>query len=226
MARLVPDSALAALNLGSALLHMDHFDEAIAEYRRSIGLQPNATAFSNLGTALYFLGRYEEAAVELEKATALAPANPRTWGNLGNALRQMPGRESQAAKALQRATGLMREQIDRNPGEAESWARLAGWHANLGQSDAARAAIEEALRRGADNVHCMVNAGHVYLQLGDRAAALRWLGLAVGRGYGAESLRRDPQLGPLHDDPEFERLLEGRPRSSATGIHTEVEGDS
>src|SRR5262249_30071006 len=146
-ATLVPDSAQAALNLGSALFHLDQFEDAIAQYRHSLSVRPNAMAFSNLGTVLFFLERYPEAVEVFEKSVALASADPVKWGNLGNACRFIPGREAQATTALERAVGLMKERLERSPGEAEYWARLAGWLANLSRHTEAIGAIEEALKR-------------------------------------------------------------------------------
>ena len=205
--RLVPDNILAARNLGSALFHLDRFDEALAELQRGLDLRPDAAAFSNLGTALYFLERYEEAVTAFERGVSLLPTDPVKWGNLGNALRFTPGRESEAKPALERAVGLMRERLQRNPGDAEGLARLAGWLVNLGLCDPAREAITAALKRSPEDVHCLVHAGHVFCQLGDRAEALRCLRRAIELGFGPQALARSPDLSDLRSDPEFRSMI-------------------
>ncbi len=208
---LVPDSALAARNLGSALFHLDRYDEAVAELERSLAMEPNAIAYTNLGTVLFHAGRFDACAEAFEKSVALQPGDPAKWGNLGNAYRFIPGRESRATEALERAIGLMRERLDRNPGEAEAWGRLAGWLVNAGRRAEAEAALAEALRRGPGDVHCMVNALHVHWQLGHRAEALHWAREAVRHGYGPHTLRRSPDLAGLRGDPEFEAALSHAP---------------
>jgi len=208
---LIPDQALAARNLGSTLFHLDRFEESIDFYRRSLATQISAPTYRDLGTVLFFLGRYEESEEAFRKCVALTPEDPVNWGNLGNALRLMPGRESGATQALERAVGLMRERLERNPGDAEPRARLAGWLANLGRQEEAAEAICEALRRGPEDVHTMVRAGHVYFQLGDRKEALKWFGAALERGYGPQGLVLSPEIAPLRQDPEFQKLLSGRP---------------
>lgn len=208
---LTPDNALGRRHLGTTLYRLDRFEEAAAAYRESLAIQPNDEAYGNLGAALYFLGRDEEALAVLRKATELTPGEPRRWGYLGSACCWIPGHESEARAPLERAVSLMRERLEINPTQAESWALLAAWLANLGRLDEARAAIEEAVRLGPDVLECMVQAGHVYHQLGDRKTCLLWLRAARRAGYGAGELRRSRELQPLREDPEFMALLTETP---------------
>jgi hypothetical protein len=53
-------------------------------------------------------------------------------------------------------------------------------------------------------------AGRACNSLGDRPGALRWIGEAVRRGYGVESLVRNPALAWLEGDPRFRRMIETR----------------
>jgi Flp pilus assembly protein TadD len=214
-ARLSPENATAARNHGSVLFRLDRFEEAIAEWVRSLELQPNASALTNLGTAQFFLGRYAEAAGAFERAAALAPADPIKWGNLGNALRLVPGRVSEAAPALERAVGLMRERLDRHPADPRAWARMAGWLVNLGKLEDAESAIREALRQAGDDSECLWHAGHVFFQLGRREDALNHLRRAADRGVGARALATSPDLADLRGDPEFEALLRAARKDSA-----------
>jgi len=215
--QLAPNNALAARNLGSALFHLDRFDDALVELRRGLELRPDPATYTNLGTVLYYLGRYDEAASAFERGAALLPADPVKWGNLGNALRFTPGREAEARPALDRAIGLMRERLHRNPDDPEGWGRLAGWLVNIGDGDGAREAVARSLERGAEDVHCLVHAGHVFCQLGERDAALRHLNRAVELGYGPEGLARSPDLASLRDDAEFRELISPGPRPNPGG---------
>jgi tetratricopeptide (TPR) repeat protein len=129
-------------------------------------------------------------------------------GNLGSALRLTPGREPDAKRALERAVSMMRERLQQNPSDAESWARMAGWLANLGETHEALAAIRRALTCGGDDVHTMVRAGHVYLQTGDRDSALQWIKRAIQAGYGTRAIIRSPEMATLLDDPELKTLLQ------------------
>ncbi len=208
---LTPDNALGHSNLGSALHRLDRIEEALASFRRAIDIKPHAWAYTNLGTVLYFMGRYDEAADAFRTATALSPADPLMWGNLGNACRWIPGQGTEAVAAVERAILLMRERLARNPEDAGSWTRLAGWLAAQGQRDEARAAVERALELAPDDVNCVALAGSTYFLLGERAESLRCFDQAVRNGYPVARLRRDPELAPLQEDPEFRRILECGP---------------
>jgi tetratricopeptide (TPR) repeat protein len=199
-------------------LHLDQCEPALAAFHRANEIRPHAAAFTNLGTVLFSLERYEECVAAFEKAVALNPSDPWSWGNLGNACRHLPERRARMREALERAVGLMRERLDRGPGDGDAWGRLAGWLANLERNDEARQALGRALETAADDVHCMVRAGHTFLQLGSRDDAIHWLRRAVESGYGVDVLRRDPELRALTGDAEFERIL-------ATGSRLRVVGD-
>jgi eukaryotic-like serine/threonine-protein kinase len=205
---LTPDNAMGRRYLGSALHLLERHDEAIAAYRESIAIQPNDEAYTNLGTTLFFLGRFEESVPALRKAVELAPSDPWRWGNLGNACRWIPGREAESRQALESAIGLMRERLERNPTQAEWWARMAGWLANLGRFDEATTAIRRALALGPEDVHCMARAVQVLYQVGERAESLHWLRRARKAGYRMAELRRSIGMAQLREDPAFRALFE------------------
>jgi tetratricopeptide (TPR) repeat protein len=178
-------------------------------------------AYYNLGTVLFFLQRYEESIEAFEKAVALAPADPWTWGNLGNACRRAPGREARMREALERAVALMQERFDREPGEGQDWARLAGWLSNLGRREDAERALRHALERSPDDVYCMVAAGTTYMRLGAREQALEWVRRAVEKGYSLESLKGSPDLRELAEEPAIRRALEASSRERSRACNRE-----
>lgn len=214
---LTPDNALGHSNLGSALHCLDRVDEAVAEFRRGIGIRPHPWAYTNLGCVLYFSGRFEEAADAFRLATALAPSDPLVWGNLGNASRWIAGHETEAAEAVDRAIVLMQEHLERNPMDAGGWSRLAGWLAARRREAEARRAVERALSLVPDDVNLVALAGSTYFLLGDRTQSFACFEKAVRNGYGATLLLRDPELAPLREDPEFRRILEMGPAPAGSG---------
>lgn len=211
MLELTPDNPRGHRNLGNAYYGLSLWPEAVRAYERSIEIQPNREAYTNLGTTFYYLGREDESLAAFRRAAELTPTDPLGWGNLGNACHWIPGHEAEAGLALDRAIALMREHLERNPAIANHWARMAGWLANRGRFEESRSAVETALRLAPADVSCQVQAGHVHLQLGDRAECLRLLVSARRAGYSALELRRSREFVPLHGDPGFERLLEDRP---------------
>jgi len=200
---LTPDNLRGHLNLGGAFFRMGRFEDAIAEFHRSIEIRPDASAFSNLGTVHYFLGRPQEAAAMLEKAVALRPADPRLWGNLGDAYRWSPDQGERAGAAFERAIELMHGQLQLNPNNAESLGWLAEWMAKRGNSTEAIRTVRRALKLAPHDVNTMARAINVFHLAKDRAEALKWLAAALRLGYGLEEFERDPELASLRSDPGY-----------------------
>src|SRR5262249_34125377 len=161
-----PDNARGYSNLAAALYHMGLLDEAVSAYRHSIGIQPTAAAYSSLGTVHFFRGQYHEAAAMFEKGAALQPFNPVQWGYLGDAYRWIAGREDRAQTAFDHAISLMRQQLELNPNQAESWAQLASWLAKRGRKREAMHALRRGLRLSPRDVNCMALAIGVHLMAG------------------------------------------------------------
>jgi serine/threonine-protein kinase len=209
---LTPDNLRGHLNLGGAYFRMGRFEEAIAEFHRSIEIRPDASAFSNLGTVHYFLGRPEAAAAMLEKAVALRPADPRLWGNLGDAYRWSPGQGERAEAAFEKAIELMHGQLQLNPNNAESLGWLAEWMAKRGDSTDAVRTVRRALKLAPEDVNTMARAINVFHLAKDRAEALKWLAAALRLGYGLEEFERDPELASLRSEPGYASLVKRHAR--------------
>jgi len=206
---LTPDNARGLRNLATAYYRLNDFDRAIDAYQRSLDIQPSHIGYTNLGAALYFVGRHEESIIALRQATAIAPSDPHLWGNLGNACYWIGGYEEEANRALERAIGLMRERLDRNPGAAKGWAELSGWLTNRGQLEEAERVIQRALELAPHDGEVMVRAGYAYHRIGNRPECFRWLHGAKAAGYGFGELARSIEFAPLRKDPEFMELIEG-----------------
>ena len=66
-----------------------------------------------------------------------------------------------------------------------------------------------ALEISREQPDCLLRAGYVHFQAGDREEALRWFRRAAEKGYGLTELELDPELEPLREDPEFRALCAG-----------------
>jgi len=206
--RLAPDNAHAQRNVGSAYLLLGRLEEGVAAYRKSVEVEPTPTGYSNLGTALFDLGRDEEAVQAFERATALAPSYVVAWCNLGCALHFIPGREAEAATVLERAVEMMRDRLRHNPGAAQDWCRLASLLEDLDRRAEAREAMERALAIAPHDARVLARAAGHHCHFGDYARALEYVREAVQHGHGVGLLLSSRDLAPLHDDPEFRRIVE------------------
>jgi Flp pilus assembly protein TadD len=82
-----PDSWAEHANLGNLLANCGEFEQAAAEYRTVIKLQPrNAVAHNNLANVLLTQRRVDDAIAEYRKAIALNPKYADACNNLGTVL--------------------------------------------------------------------------------------------------------------------------------------------
>lgn len=205
--RLNPDSYSGHRNLGGLYFLMDKMDEAAAELNQSLSLKKTPEAFSNLGTIFYFVkADYAQAAKLYEQAIALGNPGRVLYGNLGDAYRNAPGLASKAPAAYRQAVELTEKNLEVNPKDAEERSSLALYRALLGDSTNALREIRRALEIDPENVNVMAVAAQVYETAGDRPTALRWLAVALKRGYSRTAIERDPDFAKLRQDPQYQTL--------------------
>jgi Flp pilus assembly protein TadD len=108
-----PNDANAHSILGT-ILHgkFERLDEAEAEYRKAIQLDPSdAISFYNFGNLLGNLRRYEEAEAAYRKAIEINPLDTAVYNNLGNALKDMK-RYDEAEHSIRKAIELDSSNVD------------------------------------------------------------------------------------------------------------------
>ena len=131
-----PENPLRHDAVASLYLDGGMFDEAIAEFRRSLRLNPaSAPTQYNLGFALSARGRRDEAIAAFQEALRIDPDYAQAHNNLG-ALLQISGQPDAALEHYQRAVAL-------RPDNVES-------RANLGQLLSIRGRVAEAVAQFAE----------------------------------------------------------------------------
>ena len=89
-----PGAARIYYNRGSAELATKRWNEAIADYRRVISINPKiAQVYNNIGVAYSGLGRYQEAISEFDQAIALRPNYAEAYYGKGMALKRLHSNE-------------------------------------------------------------------------------------------------------------------------------------
>ncbi len=118
---------LAHNDLGNVLADRGRLDEAVAQYRKSLEVDPNYTrAHFNLGTALFSQGRYDEAILHYRKALELEPDFALAHHNLAGVLTQQ-GRFGEAISQYRQA-------LKTQPAFVESQKNLAWLRATCPQA--------------------------------------------------------------------------------------------
>jgi tetratricopeptide (TPR) repeat protein len=81
----------------------------------------------------------------------------------------------------------------------------------LGDRAKARTLVDEALRLAPGDSEVHYRAADVFETLGNRDAALRWLGEALAAGRLRSDLERSPSFARLRADPRYAKLIASLP---------------
>ncbi len=202
-----PTSESALNNLGSAFFMLGEPLMAAEAWKQSVALSPTAGTLSNLGSSLFYAEKYEDAARKYELAVQLAPENFILWGNLGEALSFIPGREREAKEAFFHAIDMCEEKLIVKPDDSRTRATLASYLARTGNRDRALTLLNdsrEASQRGMQEVYFRAVT---FMALGDEESALTELDLAVGLGFPRVLIAKDGNFARLHRLPQFMAIV-------------------
>lgn len=203
---LAPDSALGYANLSAAQHMQGRTADAVLTIQQGLRIRPHWMLYNNLGTYLYFLGEYPRAAQAFERLTQEDNGNNYlTWGNLADAYRWSTGQEKEAQSAYRMALRLLAPLLKDEPDNPRRNSKAALYHAKLGESAEALAALTHALAKPTPEI--LFDAVVTSEILGQRDQALDLLGQALKAGYAPQEAARDPELAPLRQDPRYSLLL-------------------
>ena len=191
---LAPGNADVLRLSGPFAAYMGHFDVGVSAARRAVVLDPLARAsHSVLGQALYTARRYEEAVAAFAAVISLEPDYKSTYWWRGLAYYGIGDLERARAScetkpdywASQQCLAMIYDKLGRH---ADAEAELAKLKAAQGDAGAYQYAT-------------------IYAQWGNRAKALEWLETALRlRDPGLESLKTDPLLDPMRQEPRFQAI--------------------
>jgi TolB-like protein/cytochrome c-type biogenesis protein CcmH/NrfG len=185
-----------------ALAALGQFDEAIAEGRRSVELDPLSVVINaDLGQTLYYAHRYDESARQLRKTLEIDPTSFYTHYTLGIALHGN-GDLSGAIAEYEKA-----KQLSDNPLVSTLCATAK---AQAGDKDAALRMLTELEKISQHREVLGYWRALLYLSLNKKEEALRWLeqSFAERDGSNINWIKVDPLLDSLHGDPRFEALVQ------------------
>jgi serine/threonine-protein kinase len=180
------------------LLPLHRFDEAIAENRKAIELDPYTLVFATgLAWILDHAGRADEALAQYRQVSAAWPGNPAVSSAEGLALLHA-GRYQEATAVFE----VIASQDERATPDVRPLLALAyaGAGRNAAAADVRKRLVPQARSRG--------TAMRVALALG-RLDDARSIAMAMVRDHSANVyyLTLDPMLRPLLDDPALAALL-------------------
>jgi TolB-like protein/Tfp pilus assembly protein PilF/class 3 adenylate cyclase len=183
------------------LANVGRFDEAVAEGKRAVELDPLSLIINaDLGSTLMWARRYDEAIAQQRRTLALDGNFYYAHWNLGEAL-YYKGDVAGAIAEYEKARSL-----EEDP---EALGLLGQAYAKTGKKEEALkilAELNEVARR--DYVRPELFA-IIYIGLGDKSKAIQYLEDEYQRhdGFDFIGIRVDPRLDPLRDHPRFKQLL-------------------
>jgi TolB-like protein/lipoprotein NlpI len=189
-----------------ALVSYGRFEEAIAEGKRAVELDPLSPVINaDLGVTLCLARRYDAAIEQLRKALTIDPTFFYTHYNLGIALQfkgDLPGAIAEYEKAKQLSLS--------NDYDSFTIALLGAAKGLAGDKLAAEQTLKELDHIAQNQEVDDYSRALVYLGLNNKEEALRLLDrtFSAGNGSSLTWIKVDPLLDPLRGDPRFEALIQ------------------
>jgi len=189
----------------SGLVPLGQFEEAIAEARRALELDPLSLVINaDLGTTLTSARRYDQAIEQLRKTVEMDPGFYYAHWTLGNAL-ELKGRNEEAIAEYKKAIALNDDPLPP--------ALLGHLYAKIGRKDEALAILKQLreLRESSRQRYVSpYNLALIHIGLGEKDEAIQLLEETYEErdGYNIAFLKVEPMLDPLRGDPRFEALVQ------------------
>jgi superkiller protein 3 len=200
------DEAVQRNNLGASLLQQGKLEEAIAEFRKAVELDPKyVAAHLNLAYAYDRKGQGEEAIAQYRRLIELDPGSHFAHNNMG-VLYDKKGLYTEAIREFEQVL-----QID--PSNETALKNLENARRSKGivhEREERFAQATKEVEADPKNPRAAYNLGRLYASYGKKDQALQWLAKALELGFDdVQFLRDDPALAGLRNDPDFSRLVEG-----------------
>ena len=197
-----PNYAMAHHWLGvGPLVQSGRFDDAIAECKRAVELDPlSLINNADLGSTYSWARRYDEAIEQLRKTLEMDPGFYYAHWVLGLAF-EAKGALDTAIEEYQKARALN--------DDPQVLALLGHAYASSGNKTEAVKILEQLKELSKQRYVSAYSLAIVYLGLGDKEKALRWLEKSYQDRAGIDitTIKVDPFLDPLRGDPRFEELV-------------------
>jgi TolB-like protein/Tfp pilus assembly protein PilF len=186
----------------NTLSALGRFDEAIAEGKRAVELDPLSLVINaDLGMNYYYARRYNEAIAQLRKTLEIDPRYYYAHVNLGEALAAKRAFDEAIAE-YEKARALNDDPF--------VLGLLGHAYGSSGNRTQAVKILDELKEASTHRYVSVVSFALVYLALGEKEEALRWLEQSYQDRAGADIgwIRVDALFDPLRENPRFEVLAE------------------
>jgi serine/threonine protein kinase/Tfp pilus assembly protein PilF len=204
---LAPDIPEVLISQGWILYAEGKYEDAARLTRAAISRKRDCEgAYYLLLRTLFASGKYDEVASLAEEALEAAGSDYNVYIPIMNALGAL-GREDAKRLVRQRLLQAFENHLREVPEDARARILRAGMYAQEGRVEDSVREANLAMVLRPNEATVLYNAACTFANLGKRDEAIDALQKAWNAGFkDADWTRRDPDLAPLHGDPEFERL--------------------
>jgi serine/threonine protein kinase/Flp pilus assembly protein TadD len=185
------------------------YDEAVRYALQAIEYKPDCDGvYWVLGQAYFASDRLQEAAAMAAQAVEMNGDDYNVYIPFMLALERL-GRPDEAAGMYQKIVIALEQQLEAVPEDVRARILLAVRHASAGSQAEAVRQLEIAVTLRPKDANILYNASCVYGLLQKKAEALDLLKKAKDVGFPSfDWAARDPDLKCLHDDTEFQQILQ------------------
>ena len=187
------------------------YEDAIACCRQAVERKRDCEgAFYLLGRALFASGRYQEVASIAEAALEASGDDYNVYVPIENSLMAL-GKDETVRTMRQRRILALEAHLNQVPEDARARTHLAVAYTSLDRIDEAARELNLAMALRPNDAMVLYNATCVFCRMQKKPEALAAITRAWEAGYkDADWARRDPDLAPLHGEPEFQRMFPDR----------------
>jgi non-specific serine/threonine protein kinase len=186
-----------------------NYDEAIRYSLQAVEHKPDCDgAYWILGQAYFASDRWQEAVAIAERAIEVSGDDYNVYVPFMLASERL-GKTEGAVRIQQQFIQALERQLELVPEDVRARVLLSGRHAAAGRKPEAIRELEIAITLRPKDANILYNASCVYAQLQMKAEALDLLKKAKDVGFPSfDWAARDPDLACLHNDPEFQQILQ------------------
>lgn len=182
------------------LMHLEHWEEAVQEARKSVELEPDSIA-TRVDFGWVFYGRRDDdrAIEQLNLALAISQNSALSHYLLGSVFRQK-GMLQEALTESQKAVALSDDPIHLSG--------LARVYAAMGNKEEAKRALDRMLTQSKQRYVDPFLIASVYASMDEKEKTFEWLEQAFEqRGLDLILVRIDPSYDKMRSDPRYKQLL-------------------
>jgi eukaryotic-like serine/threonine-protein kinase len=219
-----PNDPKGHMHYGLFMVSRERFDEAVAQAKKALSLDPLSVAVNFVAAQTYFYAdRFEDALRLVQMMRELDPNAPQSFWQEGKLL-LANGEYEQAVKVLQKASVL---------GDNQMAMSMRGCACGLaGRRDEALTILDELFAIRERKYAAAFNIARVYAGLGDRDKAFAWLENAIEeRNAELVHLRRKAEVGEglylgdgFSSDPRYGEILRRAGLPAQSGTQTKTHG--